>query len=448
MVTVVENKKAGDVFRYLPLLALCVDLTTPYLIWQHIIPAQIRWISDLLIAVVMLLVVFRMLAFKRIPGAAWLFLGVVVLWSYVAVGHGQGLAATLWGVWRLIEFPIIALFVYLEPDVWVEFPSLFRRYGLGLLVVQAAFQLAQYFSGMAPGDNLAGLFGPHGTGPAVIFMILVCSSYFGYWITTKKWLGLLAALVLSAICSVLGEIKFFPLATGAIGAVALVIYATKYRARRTALVVGSLIAVTMLGFLALYNSLVPTADRAPLQSYLMDPARLTRYLNLSERLYVNGAYVTNMGRNFAIQVGWEALNKDPITLLFGYGIGSRGESRTLGTAGVGLRQGTVGLSSGTSLLVQMQELGVVGLAVLGTLFIWMAAVIARDIRRYPTASSNHLRYALLFFTALWPLWLWYTGVWTMRAPMILYWFAIGYIFAESRAAQMQEQPAGLVPAEA
>ena len=119
--------------------------------------------------------------------------------------------------------------------------------------------------------------------------------------------------------------------------------------------------------------------------------------------------------------------------MLGYGLGARSESVTFGTAGIGLTTGYLGLSVGTSLLIIMQEMGLVGLAVLSYIILWIIFTLASDIRRSPFSMANSLRYGLLIFSILWPVWLWYANVWTMRVPMFLYWYLLGYVLAESKS---------------
>ena len=107
-------------------------------------------------------------------------------------------------------------------------------------------------------------------------------------------------------------------------------------------------------------------------------------------------------------------------------------SQALGTAGVALTTGELGLSVGTSLLVMMQEMGLIGLVVLGGFIIWIILYLVLDIRKNQCSPAIELRYALLLFSLLWPVWLWYAVTWTMRVPMLLYWILLGYVLAESR----------------
>jgi len=117
MIAIQKKRPGFDIFLWLPIFAVCVDLFTPYLIWKNYIPAEIRWLSHLAVAMMIVAAFIRMLGFNRIPLIAWLIFATIILWSYVAIGHGQGIAPTVWGVWLLFQFPFVALFMYLQPDM-------------------------------------------------------------------------------------------------------------------------------------------------------------------------------------------------------------------------------------------------------------------------------------------------------------------------------------------
>jgi hypothetical protein len=87
----------------------------------------------------------------------------------------------------------------------------------------------------------------------------------------------------------------------------------------------------------------------------------------------------------------------------------------------------------------MQEMGVVGLALLTAVLLGLILALVHDIRTYRESPVTGIRYALLLFSILWPLWLWYATTWTMRVPMLLYWLSMGYVFAEARLARAQAQ---------
>lgn len=43
-----------------------------------------------------------------------------------------------------------------------------------------------------------------------------------------------------------------------------------------------------------------------------------------------------------------------------------------------------------------------------------------------------MRYGLILFSLLWPLWLWYGLTWNFRLPMEFYWVILGYVMYEAR----------------
>jgi O-antigen ligase len=159
---------------------------------------------------------------------------------------------------------------------------------------------------------------------------------------------------------------------------------------------------------------------------------LSQYLNRVEVYNLQGSTYADIGRVAAVQLGWSSLQKDLYTFIFGYGIGSRSESKTLGAAGVALTGGYLGWSVGTSLLVFMQEMGVLGLTSFFAFILWINVSMVREMRKNPFSTAFGIRVAVLMFSSLWPIWLFYAVTWTMRVPMLLYWFILGYVFAESQ----------------
>ena len=433
MIASSEKRMLPEILALLPLIALGVDLLTPFPIWKNILPASIRWGSHGVIALIILLCLLRMFSLDYFPRSFWLIVAVSMVWTFVAIGHGQGIPSTLWGIWLLLQFPIFCLFAYLQPNLSATLASNLKKYALTLLAVEVMVQLIQYASGERPGDNLAGLFARNGTGNLLVLVLLINCIFLGDWIVSRRWKGLVVSLGLGLLSSVFGEVKMFPTTITVIGLVAAVIYAIRYRSLRSFFIILSLILVAAVCFVFLYNIVVPDAERVPFQAYLENPTRLWRYLNFSVSSYSeDGTRYSDFGRMYAVQVGWKAINTDPVTFLFGYGIGARSESRTLGATGIALISGDFGWSSGTSLLIMMQETGFIGLLVLGCVILWIILALAHDIRFKPDSLFINLRYALIFFTLTLPVLIWYTNVWTMRVPMLCYWYLLGYALAEAR----------------
>jgi hypothetical protein len=331
----------------------------------------------------------------------------------------------------LFQFPLVAACAYVEPRWPARFPQLLHTGCLGILALTVLVQLGQYFSGEPPGDNLSGTFGPHGVGELVMFILFVLCLGLGRWLAHRRWRSLVAAMVLGAAASVLGEMKLFPVAAGALGGLALLLYMGGGKQRWRVLPFAILVGIALIVFVSAYNSVVVTArDTRSLEEYL-DVRVLMEYLNSSDLTASEGVLYSTFGRNYGITYGWNSIRQDAVTMLFGLGIGARGESRTLGTAGVGLQTGRLGVFTGTSLLVMIQEQGLVGMLILASILVWILVTLYREIRRDPKSEAAELRYALLLFSLLWPLWLWYGKIWLYRVPMLLYWFSLGYVMGEA-----------------
>jgi hypothetical protein len=193
------------------------------------------------------------------------------------------------------------------------------------------------------------------------------------------------------------------------------------------------VGIALVGFVKVYDVIVPGAESTPIETYLESPTALIDYLDRADKSKVSSSkgYYYDIGRNFALVYGWRTIQRDPLTFTLGLGLGARGESKTLGTAGTGLTSGHLGLATGTSLLVIMQETGVVGMITLACVLLWITVTLIRDIRKAPYSETAALRYGLLLFTLLWPVWLWYNTAWTLRVPMLLYWGTLGYVLSEA-----------------
>lgn len=426
-------------FIILPILALGVDLLTPFLIWKNVLPSEIRWLSHLAIALMILLTFLQIISTGHVPRSLLLVLAVSSIGSWVAIENGQGIFPTLWGLWLLFQFPLICLFAYLQPSPPKQLATNIRKYALILLAVEVLSQLLQYTSGERPGDNLAGLFGRNGTGIAVVVAIMVNCLFLGYWLVSRRWAWLIVSMGLGLVSSALGEVKLYPVVLAFIGLMAVLVYAIKFRSLGRAMIASALVIGASVSFAYLYNSIVPGANKVTIQSYIENTIRLNRYLNFSRNYYANGSRASDFGRMYELRLGWDSIKLDPITLAFGYGIGARSESQTWGATGRALESGAFGFSAGKGLLILMQETGVVGLATFGSLILWIVFALARDIHTMPASSANSLRYALILFSILWPILLFYTNIWTMRVPMLSYWYLLGYVLAQSRALRSDTQ---------
>jgi hypothetical protein len=412
-------------------VALATDLLTPFLIWKGVLPAATRWISHAAVGTMMIGAYARMMVLNRVPVVAWLIVGVSAIGITVALLEGQGVVPTAWGWWMMFEYPMVGLFAYLQPRWPERFPQRLRRFCTAILGIQVIVQIAQLLAGQPQGDDLAGIFGKNGTQAQVVFILFVLCLALGQWLAQGQWRVLAAVLVLGTVSSVLGEIKLFPVGVIALAMLTGTLFI--FRARKLGKLIPYVVVfgLVVLIFTLAYNATIPAAQTRPMEKFL-ERQTLDAYLNSRYRINTFGRYSYHVGRNFAIRYGWNAIRRDTTTLLFGMGLGARGESRTLGTAGVGLLRGSLGLNSGTSLMIMMQELGLVGLVVLGGFIFWTVVALFKAIKRYPQSDAVELRYALLLFSLPWPLWLWYSTTWIQRVSMLLYWAALGHVLGESQ----------------
>lgn len=416
-------------------LGLAVDLLTPFLIWKGLLPEETRWLSHLSVVLLLGLATARILAFDQFPPALWLIVSASLVWSLVALNNGQGALPTAWGWWLLFQYPLVGLLFYIQPAWPPNLTRLLRGGGLALLAFEVVFQIIQYRLGQPTGDDLAGTFGYRGTGKLLLFNLFVLCQALGAWVVHKRLTWPLAALGLGIVSAILGELKLFLFAAPFLAAAAGALYVWRQRSLSRVLLLGGLMIAALAGFIQAYDRFNPSTRSASLLDFLSDPQALQRYMNVSDAKMDERGIYYNLGRGAALKVGWESIRGDAFTLLFGWGLGSRGESRTLGTSGAGLTSGTLGNTTGTSLLVFMQELGLVGLATLGAFFAWVALALLRQVRRRPTSPAVELRCALILYTLGWPVWLWYNTAWTLRASMLLYWAALGYVFSEQKWAE-------------
>jgi hypothetical protein len=424
-------KQTGKWPNIFLIIAFTTDLLTPLLIWKGIIPGNLRWLSHGAIAIILFLIPLRMLAFNRIPVVFWLVVFTSLIGIITALLSGQGLAATIWGWWLMFQFPMVGLFAYLQPAWPKNFSTYLLNFLIGIVAFEVICQLGQYRTGEIPGDNLAGTFGQNGTGDLVMFLILVLCFTLGEWLITQRWTKLIIVLVLGTASSILGEMKLFYLAVVILGLIGLLAFIIKGQRVWRIIPISLVLTAILITIVPLYNAIVPSAKELPLESYINNPALLTKYLTFVNKTEVAGGnYYYDIGRNYALVYGWNKISNNMQDMYLGYGIGARSESRSLGILGRGLEEGSLGVTSGTSILVFIQETGLLGILILGGFFLIIILRLFSQIRHNPLNNSNYLRIGIIFFTILWPIWLWYNAAWNLRIPMLIYWSLLGFVMVD------------------
>jgi hypothetical protein len=410
------------------------------LIWKRILPDPTRFVSQGGLLVVMCVTYARMMTQNRIPLVAWTIGWFSIFTFTLALLEGQDVKTTLWGWFEFNEFLFVGLYVYLTPRIYKNFPALLLKFCVAAMTLQVLVQIGQYLTGEPIGDNLAGTFGQHGVKDLFIFSTFTLAITLGVWLAARNNRLLLYVLSLCIVANVLAENKTFLIALVLMVALALVVFTTKRGEAWKAIPYGLLVVLAAWLFVLGYNQLVPTADRRPIQEYWLDEESLDLYMNNIREDADTGTY--RLARSAAIEYGWQTIMKgDWVTRLFGFGIGARTESKTLGLQGIALQRDDVLYNTGSSLLIMMQEIGTVGLLIIGLFLLWIFLALVGQIRRRPSSPATWLRYSVLIFSLLWPLWLWHGPAWTERVTILLYWATIGYLFREAQQPMAQVEQA-------
>lgn len=409
------------------ILALLTDLLMPILLWKTGIPTELRWISHLALAVVSVAALAGLLRARNVPKAFWLFVVFSVIGVVMGLLSGQGMPATLWGWYLMFKYPLVGLYVYLNPHWSERFPERLRAWCIRILWLEVAIQARQYLNGEMPGDSLAGTLGVHGTGVLAMLVLWVVALALGNWIVRGRLTQVVLVIALGTVSSVLGEMKIYFFAVGILGLLALVIQGVR-RQNLAQLIPYAVAVLTFLWiFPRAYDAVVPSARIHPFSEY-WNWRSLSRYASIVQ--YVPGSASYDVGRGYALSYVWNQISASPVTQLFGEGLGARGVSQTFGVAGIGVLSGEFGLFTGTSLVVIVGELGLSGLLALSAFMVsvlrtlWRAASVEGD------TDLAGIQYGLFLYTLLWPLWLYYTAAWVLAVPMLLYWLALGYVLGQ------------------
>lgn len=418
-------------------LIFAIDLLTPLLIWKGVIPSSIRWLADIAVIAILGILLLRMLAFNQFPLGFWLIAGLAIISMTQATLQGQPFVATLWGWWRTFQLPLFAVFAYLNPHWPKKFPQLLRQVCVALLVVELLVQILQYVTGEPVGDNLAGTLGRNGVSPLLIFSVFTLSLTLGYGAIRGDWRSFLLAFGAGVLSSSLAENKIFPFAALLLSIFAIGLYVWlggKFWKLMPYLI---LIFAGLIGFFVTYNYFVPAAERRPLEQFIFDEGTREQY-NQNIRIANDGSTSYDIGRNFAMEFGWNFIrtHSDPSVLLFGLGLGAKTESVSLGIIGIAFEQDGLGFTTGTGLMVLLQEMGLMGI---GAVLLFVAVIthcLLKDLRIFRSSVVSELRIGILIFTWLWPVWLWYKPFLWYRETMVLYWIVLGYLFYHRKYDQL------------
>jgi hypothetical protein len=412
------------------------DIFSPILISSLHLPQEIRWISYVVNLFIIIVYLFRKLMNRRVYSYDIFLLIISIITVTVAISNRQQLLTTLWGLWLFLRYPLIGV-VFSEEKFSQRQNRTIEKIFYSLLFIEIFVQFAQWLSGIPSGDNLAGTFYQNGTGKLIFVLLIIIIYFAGKWISQRRPIGLLVTLAIGIVSSAFGEMKLFFFASILILFVSVFLYYFRYKLDKKILYGFSVIFVVIIIFPKVIDKLsYSQSNSIPFWKQITDSSFISRYTTFLS-LDKNGRY--DMGRNFAVQYVWKMISRDEMRLTFGDGIGSRGESKSLGSAGIQLLGGDLGLSTGSSLVVFLGEMGVLGLV---CLFIFWVFTIFRCIRLINTWSVPYLvsiGYATLLFSFFWPIWLWYNTSWTLPGSMPFYWLMWGIVMHYSKKNSVETQ---------
>ena len=410
-------------YHLLPAVSLAIYIFTPIMIWKFGLPDEVKYFADLIVIAMIALAVAHMVTIDRIPGYFMAIMALTVISAIVATFEGQSPSVTAWGWWMMFRFPMVGLFAYLLPNWPRQLAAKIPWWMLYLLAFQVLVQAVLYATGTRDFDDLAGTFGKKGVGAYILFIVIVLVIALGQWLVKGEWKMLASTLALGAFASALGEMKFFVIAAPLLASITLILHLLRGGQLRKLFVYLIFFALAASAFFYGYDRfIVQGLGRPSLEEYLNEDKRDNYLENVR-----GGGDEYRLGRNTEAQYGWELIQRDPATLLFGYGLGTRQNSPQLGLTGVGLDESLYGDLVGRTLLVMMYEMGLVGLFALLVLIVLSAAILYRSALQDPDEDMNVLRYGVLIFTIIWPFLIWYKAVWIRVEPMLLYWLLWGFV---------------------
>lgn len=414
------------------LLTLLSDIFTPFLTSNAGLPEEARYLSQVTLVFIVGRLLLRFLLGAPVPRAFGVLAGLSIVGAIAALANGQDVLATVWGWWLMFRYTLVGLYVYVRPESVDRLAPRLSTWCIRLLLLEVVVQLSQFANGEPPGDGITGTLGPNTTSVLVLLALWTLALAIGNWVAIGRMREAAFAASLGIVSSVLGEMKLYPIAAAAMAITSLWYYLRRNHSLSQLLPYGLLLGAVLWVFPSIYNAAVPAAEREPFMSYLsLD--RLDQYMS---GVWIDSKGGYDLGRGTAVVNGWERLNRSPISLAVGEGLGARGESKTLGTAGLALLAEDFGLFTGSSLVVIMGEMGLLGLAALLVFEAWAVHKLSRAQASVLPSGEDGLRYALILYSLLLPVWLWYASLWTYPIPMLLYWSALGYCLARLHQPQV------------
>lgn len=394
-----------------------------------ILPSFAKYLPELLSLAAVLVVTFAGTRnrFRYVRPQYWLVFGSLVLTIVCgilanSVDAGPILAGARTYLRAIPWFLVPAVYAYTNKEVQTQL-----RLVTVLALLQAPLAIQQRLSTAAQGSTTGDMTSGSLLISSVMSIFLICATALAAAMLVRKKLNvwqfaLIAVLLLlpTTINETKGTLVLVPLA------LSMAFLASSAPGRRLKAIVtasGLLVAFGLVFFPVYDYYGLQRTYAVPLSEFLSDPERVQGYLWKQEDIDTTGA----AGRVDSIIVPLQRLSKDPITLIFGYGMGNASDS-SLGHGFVGEHFDVFSrfLVIGFSRL--LLELGVLGTLLVFTVF-WLVYQDARAVARHRDDIVGALAAGWVSVTIVMGVCIFYKDLIVQTSVSYLFWYFSGLIAA-------------------
>jgi hypothetical protein len=401
--------------------------------WRFL-PGSASYIVELLsaVALVYVILVGSRDRFGRVRPVYWALFGsllLIVVCGVIAnaVDSGPVIAGLRTYLRALPWFFIPLVYRYSDEQLRVQFKLLLALFLLQLpIAIRQRMNTADNSYGFVAvtGDWTTGTLGDSG----ILSIVLVCVASVIAALHQRQLLSLPRMLVLFMLVLVptmINETKamvaFLPLAL-----LVAFWHAAPAEARLRRMGVGiAMLAIFGLAFVPAYNAL--NKDReygSTLLEFFSKRESVEAYLSSSSEI----GTVTEAGRVDALVVPLRRLSQDPVSLMFGYGIGNASDS-SLGSAFSGRYAVTFRPFLQTAMSKFGLEIGMLGCGLLLAV-LWVIFLDARNVARYGVGLRGALAAGWTGVVALTVLAAFYSKIEVFPSMGFLFWYFSGIVAAE------------------
>jgi len=420
-------------------ISLSCDLIFPFFIWKYNFPIILKSIPYLLCLIIVLQVIFRRVFISiKLTGSFLIILLISIQGIIVSFLNSQNVYIIIYAWFVLFRGPLIAYYFKDQYKFGNDYVKILIQILLMIIIFELCFQLYEYLEGSFNMDQRGGSLGEWSTQYLIILEILCLSIMIGFALFKGKYLLLTVSSILVSFSSLLGEMKLFPYAIFIMAILSIIIYVilnrkeSKTKIFRTVGIFSLIMIVPLFIYLSLYNKFIlPTAGKTFVE---ISAPKFIKQQETSVQKDTQGNY--DVGRTTGIIYVFNQIKTNPVTMIFGEGIGSRSESKSLHILGKSLEKGAITGLTRSSLIIIFSELGIIGILLLFFSMINVIFKLFKMLLHNIQIETACLIFGLLIFTILAPVWLWYGTSWTYPLVLYLYWINIGYIFNRYNTSKM------------